>query len=157
MLRTTLGTVFIAHGWRHARSLDGTARWFESIGFRQPRTQAMASGAVELASGTALVVGAATPLAASAVVGTMTVAARTVHRQNGFFVVDEGYEYVVILAAAALALAALGPGRFSVDRALNVDELVGSVPRVAVAASGVLGALVQLRLFWTRPLRPVAT
>lgn len=117
----------------------------------------MASGAVELASGTALVVGAATPLAASAVVGTMTVAARTVHRQNGFFVVDEGYEYVVILAAAALALAALGPGRFSVDRALNVDELVGSVPRVAVAASGVLGALVQLRLFWTRPLRPVAT
>jgi hypothetical protein len=31
-----------------------------------------------------------------------------VHRRNGFFVVDEGYEYVATLAAAAIALAALG-------------------------------------------------
>ncbi|MDT4951147.1 MAG: putative oxidoreductase, partial [Pseudonocardiales bacterium] len=30
----------IAHGLRHGRTLDGTAGWFESIGFKEPRLQA---------------------------------------------------------------------------------------------------------------------
>lgn len=41
----------------------------------------------------ALLAGAATPLAGSAVVGTMAVAARSVHLENGFFITAEGYEY----------------------------------------------------------------
>ena len=40
LLRGVLGGTMIAHGVRHARSLDGTARSFESIGFRQPRLRA---------------------------------------------------------------------------------------------------------------------
>ncbi|MDQ2707759.1 MAG: hypothetical protein M3Z25_09045 [Actinomycetota bacterium] len=51
--------------------------------------------------GVALVLGAATPLAASAVVGTMAVAARTVHAPSGFFIVDDG--------SARLSLAACVP------------------------------------------------
>src|SRR5262245_48766690 len=101
----------ITHGVRHGRTLDGTAGWFRSIGFRQARLQAQLSAAVEIGAGTALVAGAGTPLAASAVVGTMGVAARTVHLPNGFFVNAEGYEYVMNLAIASTALAALGPGR----------------------------------------------
>lgn len=151
VLRVVLGVVFLAHGARHARTLDGTARWFGSIGFRRAKFQAQTSAAVEIASGVALLTGAATPLAASAVVGTMTVAGETVHRRNGFFVVDEGYEYVATLAAAAIALAALGPGRVSVDRLLRVDEISGPMVRAAVAASGAAAAALQLRLFWQRP------
>jgi putative oxidoreductase len=141
----------LAHGLRHARSLDGTARWFASIGFRQAKLQARTSAVVEIASGTALLAGAATPLAASAVVGTMAVAGETVHRRNGFFVVDEGYEYVATLAAAAIALAALGPGRVSVDGGFRVDDIGGPVARAAVAASGAAAAALQLRLFWQQP------
>ena len=46
LLRTAIGGTMIAHGIRHARTLNGTAGWFESIGFRQPRLQAKLSAAV---------------------------------------------------------------------------------------------------------------
>ena len=139
----------IAHGVRHARTLDGTARWFESIGFRKPRLQAIASAAVETGAGAALVVGAATPLAASAVVGTMGVAAGSVHLPHGFFIVDNGYEYVLNLGVASVALAALGPGRCSVDRLLGLDKRMGGRKRAVLAASlGLAAAVAHLAAFW---------
>jgi putative oxidoreductase len=152
LLRGILGGTMIAHGIRHARTLDGTAGWFESIGFRQPRLQARLSAAVEVGAGSALAGGAATPLAASAVVGTMAVAYRTVHRPNGYFITAEGWEYVGLISAAAVALAALGPGRFSIDRVLGLDNAASPWQRAALAAGlGTGGAAVQLAVFWRRP------
>ena len=101
LLRGTLGATMIAHGVRHARTLDGTAGWFESIGFRQAMLQAQASAAVETGAGAAVAVGALTPLSAAAVVGTMGVAYGSVHRPNGYFVTGEGWEGVGAVAAAA--------------------------------------------------------
>jgi uncharacterized membrane protein YphA (DoxX/SURF4 family) len=95
LLRAVVGGTMIAHGIRHARALNGTARWFGSIGFRQPELQARTSAAVEISAGAALLTGAATPAAAAAVIGTMAVAGRAVHLKNGYFIVDEGYEYVL--------------------------------------------------------------
>ncbi len=152
LLRAALGTTMIAHGVRHGRTLDGTARWFGSIGFSQPRLQAQLSSAVEVGSGTALLVGAATPVAASAVVGTMTVAARTVHLPNGYFVVNDGWEYVAFVSCAAVALSALGSGRYSVDRLFGVHNAGSGPARAALTAGlGVVGAAAQLRMFWTKP------
>jgi putative oxidoreductase len=154
ILRTAVGGTMIAHGIRHGRTLDGTARWFGSIGFRQPRLQAVTSAAVEVGAGTAMVAGIGTPVAASAVVGTMAVAARTVHLPNGFFVIGEGYEYVGNLAAASVALAALGPGRWSLDRALGLHEWGTPGKRAALATGlGLAGAATQLALFWRKPRR----
>jgi putative oxidoreductase len=142
----------IAHGIRHARTLEGTARWFDSIGFRQPRQQAIASAAVEIGSGVALLAGAATPMAASAVVGTMAVAARSVHVKNGFFITAEGYEYVLNLTLASVALAAVGPGRLSVDHLLGLDSKATPLGRAALAAGvGLVAAAGQLAVFWRRP------
>jgi putative oxidoreductase len=156
LLRTTIGATMIAHGVKHAQSLDGTARWFGSIGFRQPKLQATASAVVEVGAGSALVLGAATPLAASAVVGTMAVAYRSVHAPNGFFITSEGWEYVATLSAASVALSALGPGRFSVDRL--VENAVPRSPRLSglqqaalTALLGVAAAAVQVAVFWRRP------
>ena len=154
-LRVTIGATMIAHGVRHGRSLDGTARWFSSIGFRQPRLQAMASAAVETGAGAALIAGAGTPVAASAVVGTLAVAARTVHLPNGFFITTEGYEYVLNLSVASVALAALGPGDLSVDRLLGIHEKLTPARRAALAAGLGLGAAaVQLAAFWRAPAPP---
>ena len=152
ILRSSVGTTLIAHGLRHGRTLDGTARWFESIGFRQPRLQAQASSAIEVGAGAALIAGAVTPLAASAIVGTMAVAARTVHVPNGFFITGEGYEYVATIAAASVAAATLGGGRYSVDGALGWDAQLSGV-RGAVLATGLglLGAAGQLAAFWRKP------
>jgi len=152
LLRGVLGGTMIAHGLRHARTLDGTAGWFASIGFRQPRLQAQLSAAVEVGAGAALAGGVATPLAASAVVGTMAVAYRTVHRPNGYFITAEGWEYVGFISAAAVALAALGPGRFSGDHLLGLDNAGKPWHRAALAAGlGIGGAAAQLRAFWRRP------
>jgi putative oxidoreductase len=152
VLRATIGGTMLAHGIRHGRTLDGTAGWFSSIGFRQPRLQAAASAAVEIGAGAALIAGAATPVAASAVVGTMAVAARSVHQPNGFFVTGEGYEYVLNLGAASVALAALGPGRLSVDRLLGLDGKMTAGQRAALAAGlGLAAAAAQLAAYWQRP------
>jgi putative oxidoreductase len=149
LLRVSVGGTMIAHGVKHARSLPGTARWFESIGFRRPGLQARASAVVEIGSGAALIAGAATPLSAAAVVGTMAVAARSVHVRNGFFVTAEGWEYVAALAAASVAIGALGGGRFSIDRALGLDQkLCGSRGAATALCAGLGGAAAQLAAFW---------
>lgn len=152
LLRLALGGTMIAHGVKHARSLDGTAGWFESIGFREPKLQAQLSSVVEVGAGTALLCGAMTPLAASAVVGTMAVAAETVHRPNGYFITGEGWEYVGFISASAVALAAIGPGRYSFDRLVGIDNRGSGLGRGLLALGlGVGGAALQLKLFWTRP------
>ena len=152
VLRAAIGGTLVAHGVRHGRSLDGTARWFGSIGFREPRLQAAASAAVEVGAGAALIAGAGTPLAASAVVGTMAVAARSVHLPNGFFITAEGYEYVLNLSAASVALAAIGPGSLSVDRLLGIDGKLTPAQRAGLAAGlGLAAAAAQLAVFWRRP------
>ena len=152
LLRSALGGTMIAHGVRHAKRLDGTARWFSDIGFAEPELQARASVAVEIGSGAAVLAGAATPLSSAAVVGTMGVAFQTVHRPNGYFVINEGWEYVAFVGAAAVALSALGPGTASVDRMLGVDGL-GSPARRALTtvAMGLAGAAAQVAAFWTKP------
>ena len=152
LLRSALGGTMIAHGVRHAQRLEGTARWFDSIGFAEPELQARASVAVEIGSGAAVLAGAATPLSASAVVGTMGVAFQTVHRPNGYFVINEGWEYVAFVSAAAVALSALGPGRPSVDGALGVDDVGTPAGRALVTLLiGLAGAVAQVKAFWTRP------
>ncbi|ETD33281.1 DoxX family protein [Williamsia sp. D3] len=148
LLRAAVGGTMIAHGLKHGRSIEGTAGWFGSIGFKQPKLQARASAVVEVGAGVAIVAGAGTPLASAAVVGTMAVAARSVHLPNGFFITSEGWEYVANLSVAALALAALGPGRWSIDRSLGLDTKLSPNQAAALAAGVGLGAAgVQLAAF----------
>lgn len=154
VLRGALASTMIAHGIRHGRTIDGTAGWFESIGFEQPRLQAQLSSAVEVSAGLALAAGAATPLSASAVVGTMTVAYQTVHKPNGYFITKEGWEYVGFISAAAIALSALGSGRLSVDRLLGLDKIGTPATRgLLTLLFGVTGAAGQLAVFWRKPAR----
>ncbi|AYJ50344.1 DoxX family protein [Rhodococcus sp. P1Y] len=152
LIRGTVGATMVAHGLKHGRSLKGTAGWFGSIGFRQPELQARASAVVEVGAGVALVAGAATPFAAAAVVGTMAVAARSVHAPNGFFITSEGWEYVMNLSVAAIALSGLGPGRWSADRRLGWDRaLHGGRATALTTALGLGAAAAQLAAFYRDP------
>ncbi len=158
LLRLVLGIVFVAHGWNHGfgpGGLDGTAGWFDGIGLRPARVQAAVSSYLEIAVGVALLLGAATPFAAAAGVGVMTTAFVTVHRPNGFFIVKEGYEYVLVVATALTALAALGPGRWSVDHAAGIVA-EGWQVGLAAAVVGVAGAAAMLAACW-RPSAPGGT
>jgi putative oxidoreductase len=65
----------------------------------------------------------------------------------------EGYEYVMNLAIASTALAALGPGRYSVDSALGLDRRISGVQAAALAAGlGLAGAAAQLAMYWRKPV-----
>lgn len=150
-LRLLLGAIMIAHGWNHWRGkggVEGTAGWFASLGLAPPTVHAWASIVVELAAGAALVLGLLTPLACAAVVGVMVVAGIAAHRRNGFFVFRDGYEYVLFVGVVALAVASLGPGRISVDRALGIDVRLDGGTGVAIAALGVLAAAAMLAACW---------
>ncbi len=155
VLRASVGGTLLAHGWNHAFGggrLPGTARWFASIGFRAPRLQAVVATVTELAAGALLVVGLVTPLAAAASVGTMLVALVANHLKNGFFIFrpGEGYEYVLMIAMASVALGALGGGRTSLDHALGL-HWTGAGWGLFSAALGATAAAATLALFW-RPL-----
>jgi putative oxidoreductase len=83
----------------------------------------------------------------------MAVAARAVHAPNGFFITAEGWEDVTNLATAAVAVAAIGPGRLSIDRLTGLDRRLTGAQRAAIAVGLGLGcAAVQLRTFWSKPM-----
>lgn len=154
LLRLWVGFVMIAHGVNHGRTLQGTANWFASKGFKAPQLNARVSALSEIAVGIALIAGLLTTLAAAVLVATMFVAFWTIHRFAGFFNFhrpDEGYEYVTTLAVIAVCLAVAGPGSYSVDQALGIaddlDEWVG----LAAIGAGLLASVGQLAVFWRRP------
>jgi putative oxidoreductase len=151
-LRVWVAIVMLAHGIRHARTLEGTAGWFASLGWQHAPMQARASAFGEIAIAVGIGVGLLTPVAAAGLIATMAVAFWTVHRKAGFFVFarpDEGYEYVGTLAFATLALAVIGPGKASLDHALDLD--LDGWTGGAIALAGVLVATGQLALFWREP------
>jgi putative oxidoreductase len=108
---------------------------------------------VELVCGPLLILGLLTPLGAAGVVGVMTVAFLTNHRPNGFFIFrpGEGYEYVINLAVAGLALGGLGAGDWSLDHAIqnSLDKQLDPLVGLAIAAiAGIGGALLLLAVYW---------
>src|ERR1700760_2066808 len=130
ILRLVLGLTLAAHGFNKffgGGRIPGTAAWFESIGMKYGKFQAVVAATTEIAAGLGLAAGLLTPIPAAGFVALMLVAAWTVHRHNGFFIVKEGWEYNLVLAIAAIAVATLGPGRFSLDWAIFGinDPLIG--------------------------------
>jgi putative oxidoreductase len=70
----------------------------------------------------------------------MFVAVATVHWRDGFWSSNGGFEYNLLIWAAAIAVAASGPGRFSLDAALGwVDNLSGVWWGVGVLAASLAG------------------
>ena len=116
VLRVALGAIFIAHGGEKLfwSGIAGTTESFVQMGVIMPAITAPAVAAVELFGGLALVAGLLTRLAASGIAVVMLGAMLIVHLPAGFFVPD-GIEFVLMNFAAALALALMGGGHYSVD------------------------------------------
>ena len=146
LLRATVGGFFVGHGtqklfgWFGGNGLDATASGFEHLGLHPPKAQAALAGAAEAGGGLGLALGAATPLSSAVLVSTMLTAINRVHLKNGPWVTKGGYEYNVVLIAAALAVAELGPGSLSIDALLG-RERSGAGIAALVTALGVIGAV----------------
>jgi putative oxidoreductase len=152
MVRVVLGLTMAAHGVNKAQNLDGTSGWFDSIGMRPGRLHARLAAGGEIAAGVFFALGLLTSFAALGFAGLMTVAWYTSHRTNGFFIIKEGWEYVMILAVVATTVAMLGPGEISVDDALGIaDDLDGYVGLAISAGGGVASAALLLAVFFRPP------
>lgn len=154
ILRLWAGFVIIAHGINHGRTLEGTANWFESKGFRQPMLNARLSAGNEIAIGIGLIVGLLTSVAAAGLAATMFVAFWSIHRFAGFFNFrrpDEGYEYVTTLALVSLAIAVAGPGSASIDSSIGIAEKLDGWIGAVIVAAGFVVAAGQLATFWRKP------
>ncbi len=149
LLRSVVGLTLAAHGaqklfgWFGGYGLDGTGGFMESLGFRPGRRAAFMAGLVETGGGLLLALGLLTPFAAAAIVAVMLVAVVTVHLKGGFFSTGGGYEYNLVLAAAAAALAFTGPGALSLDAALGL-QLSGALWGAGALIAGLAGGAIQL-------------
>jgi putative oxidoreductase len=144
ILRVAVGATFLAHGaqklfgWFGGPGLKGTAKGFDSMGMKPGKRQAVLAGGSELGAGALFAAGLATPVAAAGTIGVMSEAMRRVHLDKGFFNTEGGYEFNVLLIAAAVALADAGPGELSLDEALGV-KLHGPAWALAALAAGLAG------------------
>ena len=149
VLRVSLGGIMAAHGYHKTflgGRLSGNAIWFERLGMRPGAFHVRVAAGTEILAGAALALGLFTSLAAAAFVALMLVAAWTVHRPNGFYIMSSGWEYTFVLAVTAVCIAVLGAGEFSVDQwifgSTPFDGWTGLVVAVAVGAVGGIGQLV---------------
>jgi putative oxidoreductase len=156
LLRLAVGLTLAGHGsqklfgWFGGHGLNGTGQFFEMLGFHPGRRHALRAGLAEFGGGLLLALGLLTPLASAAVMSVMLVAIFSAHLQKGFWGQNGGYEYNLILAVAALALAFSGPGSLSIDALLSYGD-AGALWGLAALAAGVLGAVITLAQRKTAP------
>jgi putative oxidoreductase len=153
LARVTIGMLFVGHGtqklfgWFGGGGLEGTGRFFEQVGLKPGRRHALAAGAAETVGGLLFTVGAATPIAAAALSGSMITAIKTVHWEKGVWTSSGGYEYNLVLLMAVFGLTENGPGDWSVDGALGRSRwgTVWAFAALAAGAAGSAGVLASVR------------
>jgi putative oxidoreductase len=130
LLRLVVGLAFVGHGtqklfgWFGGYGPKGTGGFFASKGYRAPVLMAVAAGQSEASGGTLLALGFATPLAAALLATVMINAIASVTFKKAFML---GSELEIAYLTIALSLAAIGPGRFSIDRAIGWDDNISGV------------------------------
>jgi putative oxidoreductase len=153
--RVVFGLVMAAHGsqklfgWFGGYGLAGTGGFFESLGFRPGRFFAAAAGASEITGGLLLAAGLLGPLGPALIIAIMVVAIATVHWPHGLFAQNNGIEVPLLFSTAAVAIALVGNGAYSLDSALGL-----SWPAEVVWAAlglGVLGGVANLAIRKTTP------
>lgn len=157
ILRLVLGLTLAAHGLNKffgGGRIPGTAGWFGSIGMKPGKFHATVAACTETAAGLGLAAGLLTPIPAAGFVSLMVVAAWTVHRHNGFFIVKEGWEYNLVLAVSAVVIAMLGAGTYSLDQLIFGGNWLDGWAGLALSAGlGLAGAFGQLLIFYRPPAK----
>lgn len=116
VLRVVTGLVFAMHGYQKlSGGLDGVTGFLTSLGFPMASVFAVILIAVELLGGIALMLGFMTRIAAKLTAIDALVALFTVHISKGFFISTGGYEFIIVLLAASLALMLMGSGKWALD------------------------------------------
>jgi putative oxidoreductase len=157
LVRFTIGGTFFVHGtqklfgWFGGYGLDGTGQFFDSLGLRPGRRNAIVAGSTEAGSGILVALGLATPVAAAGLSAVMITALRTAVWNEG--IKPATGEHEVLLAAAALALTETGPGSPSLDSALGYERS-GPGWTLAALGAGAAGSAMAIAMGRQQPAAP---
>ena len=127
VLRVATGAIFVAHGAQKlfVYGLDGVSGGFAQMGIPFPGLVGPMVALLEFFGGLALIAGLLTRLAGAGLAINMLGAFLLVHLPAGFFL-PNGYEFVLLLGASAIALTLSGAGRYSIDAVLGRRRLGAS-------------------------------
>ena len=141
-LRLGAGALLAGHGaqklfgWFGGHGLKGTGQWLESMGLKPGTPWALAAAGGEMGGGLMTLLGLASPLGSIGVASAMTMAAAKAHWGKPIWVTEGGAELPLVYSTVAAALAAAGPGRFSMDHVLGIKVPWWVTASVAAMAAG---------------------
>jgi putative oxidoreductase len=128
LLRVVLGATMAGHGAQKlfgvfgGPGLQGATGFFGALRFRSPLFLALVASAAEFGCGILLALGLLTPLAGLGIATVMVTAVGSVHLRKGFWNTNGGFEFNLLIWTAAIAIVAVGPLRYSLDRAFGWEN-----------------------------------
>src|SRR5205823_3957070 len=126
LIRLVVGLILAAHGaqkvfgWWGGSGMTGWTGAMNRMRIRPAAPWAWMSALAELLGGLAFAAGLLSPLGTFAISGSMLVAIALVHWPKGFWTTKGGYEFNLLIIAAAAAVAIAGPGAYSLDTVLGI-------------------------------------
>ncbi|MHB8508952.1 MAG: DoxX family protein [Candidatus Dormibacteria bacterium] len=155
ILRVVVGLALAAHGsqklfgWFGGGGPKGTQGFIGVLGFRPVGFWTWAVTLGEFGGGLLTAFGLLNPIGPLAVIAAMTTATLVAHWPKGFWAAKGGYEFPLTNAAAAVAIAFAGPGRFSLDSELGIALSRGTAGIITLVF--VLGVVTGLATRRTAP------
>jgi putative oxidoreductase len=126
ILRVVVGLLFVGHGaqklfgWFGGKGMSGHTALIEKLGIRPARLWAVVSALGEFLGGLGMAAGLLTPLAATALIGSMLVVIIRASWARGLWNMNGGIEWPLVLATVAFVVGLTGPGVYSLDQALRL-------------------------------------
>ena len=160
ILRVVVGGVVMQHGllklgWvGKGGSVTGVGQWFNSMGMRPGLFWAVVAVVAEAGGGLLTVLGLGGPIGPGLLAGDVVIVTIVAHWSQGFWAGGGkvGWEFPLPLAAAALAIALIGNGAWSLDALLGIAVPPGLlVPWLALMAIGDIAVLLSRAMFAPKP------
>ncbi len=150
VMRMIIGLLFFGHGsqklfgWFEGNGWPQTVKMTESMKFWPANFWAGVLALSEFVGGICLFLGFLTPIAAALIIGVMIMAILKVHAPKGLWNSQGGFEFPLVVIAAATLIGVSDPGIYSLDHALGItwpNAAVFGISVVVVIVGVVLGVL----------------
>ena len=116
LIRFVAGAMLVPHGYAKVfGGIEGTTKFFASVGLEPALTLAWYVGLLELVGGVCVAFGFLTRFMSAQLVGLLAVATFYIHLPSGFLWVKGGFEYPLFWMVIMIAITIQGGGKLSVD------------------------------------------
>ena len=116
LIRFVAGAMMVPHGYAKVfGGIEGTTKFFASVGLEPALTLAWYVGLLELVGGVCVAFGFFTRFISAQLVGLLAVATFYIHLPSGFLWVKGGFEYPLFWMVIMIAITIQGGGKLSAD------------------------------------------